>query len=129
MHASVPAHKAQLLDRRKTSLHQLSEIRLSGRTRSEGGRSSRGLPDRLYGWRKRVAQQHGPPRAEKVHVLITIRIGEVRARRTGHERRMAAHRTKCPDWRIHTSRQKSFCPGLQRRRTQKRKSHTSSVWL
>ncbi len=41
-----------------------------------------------------VAQQHGAPRADQVHVLVALDVGQVRAACAGHEPGRAAHRAE-----------------------------------
>ncbi len=128
-HASLGpgADEPELLDGRKTLLHEFGEVAFRGGAGAEGGGAAGGLTDGLDCGRKGVAQEHGAPGAEEVDVAVAVGVGQEGAFGTGDEGRMAAHGAKCANRRINTAGQKALRAGLELGGTGERKSHESSI--
>ena len=90
-----------LLDRRHGRGHGLGDLDLAHRRGAEARAQVQRLDDRRADPRMSMAQDHRPPRADVIDVLVTVDVVEVGPFGSGHERRLAADRAERPRRAVH----------------------------
>src|SRR6202047_3030462 len=105
--------KANFLHVRKGGNHQLSKIRFCGSGSSEAGALTRRRDHRLNDSGRRVPKDERAPRPDVVHILIAIRVPNVRTLAAHDVQRLASHRTKGAHRGVHSSGNKLFSAFLQ----------------
>src|SRR5262249_22988815 len=94
------ADKAHLLDGRKSFDYQRCEIGLARSRSAETCAVARGLDDRLDDFRRGVAEDERPPRADLVRVAGCLSDAAVRACAWDQEARGPAHGAEAADGRV-----------------------------
>ena len=93
-----------LLDRRHGRGHGLGNLDLADRRGAEARARIERLDHRRADAGMGMPQDHRPPRADVINVLVAVDVEEVGSLRPGHERRLAADRPERPRRTVHAAR-------------------------